>query len=134
MNWLTDFVKPKLTSLVNKSKKESPSDLWTTCSKCNLMLYKSEHEKNLFVCSHCDQHMYVNFDTRFKQLFDNKSYDLIDIPIDNNDPLDFKDLKKYSERLKDAQKKTNQKGARNDKNSGINTKVYAKPKTARSMP
>ena len=109
MNWLTDFVKPKLTSLVNK--KDSPSDLWTTCSKCKLMLYKSEHEKNLFVCSHCDQHMYVNSDTRFKQLFDNQSYDLIEIPIDNNDPLDFKDLKNYKDRLKDAQNKTNQKDA-----------------------
>ena len=109
MNWLTDFVKPKLTSLV--SKKESPSDLWTTCSKCNLMLYKSDHEKNLFVCSHCDQHMHVNSDARFKQLFDNQSYDLIEIPIDNNDPLNFKDLKKYKDRLKDAQNKTNQKDA-----------------------
>ena len=45
MNWLTDFVKPKLSSLVGK--KETPSDLWTTCSKCNLMLYKSDLEKNL---------------------------------------------------------------------------------------
>ncbi len=109
MNWLTDFVKPKLSSLV--SKKESPNDLWTTCSKCNLMLYKKEHEKNLFVCSHCDQHMYVNYDNRFKQLFDDQNYEIIEVPIENNDPLNFKDLKKYKDRLKDAQKKTNQKDA-----------------------
>ena len=38
MNWLTDFVKPKLSSLV--TRKDSPSDLWTNCNKCNLMLYK----------------------------------------------------------------------------------------------
>jgi len=109
MNWLTDFVKPKLSSLVNKNKDNS--DLWTTCSKCNLMLYKSEHEKNLFVCSHCDQHMYVNFEIRFKHLFDDQSFELIEVPIENNDPLKFKDLKKYTDRLKDAQKKTNQKDA-----------------------
>ena len=109
MNWLTDFVKPKLSSLVGK--KETPSDLWTTCSKCNLMLYKKEHEKNLFVCSHCDQHMYVNYDNRFKQLFDDQNYEIIEVPIENNDPLNFKDLKKYKDRLKDAQKKTNQKDA-----------------------
>ena len=46
MNWLTEFVKPKLSSLVNK--KQENSDLCTTFSKCNLMLYKSEHEKNLY--------------------------------------------------------------------------------------
>ena len=109
MNWLTDFVKPKLNSLVGK--KETPSDLWTTCSKCNLMLYKSDLEKNLYVCSHCDQHMYVDFDSRFRQLFDEQKYDLIEIPIDNTDPLEFKDLKKYTDRLKEAQKKTNQNDA-----------------------
>ena len=111
MNWLTDFVKPKLNSLVGK--KDTPSDLWTTCSnpKCNLMLYKSELESNLNVCSHCDQHMYVDFDSRFKQLFDDEKFDLIEIPIENNDPLKFKDLKKYTDRLKDAQQKTKQKDA-----------------------
>ena len=109
MNWLTDFVKPRLSSLVGK--KETPSDLWTTCSKCNLMLYRSELEKNLYVCSHCDQHMYVDFDSRFRQLFDDQKYDLIEIPIENSDPLEFKDLKKYTDRIKEAQKKTNQKDA-----------------------
>ena len=111
MNWLTDFVKPKLNSLVGK--KDTPSDLWTTCSnpKCNLMLYKSELESNLNVCSHCDQHMYVDFDSRFKQIFDDEKFDLIEIPIENNDPLKFKDLKKYTDRIDVAQKKTNLKDA-----------------------
>ena len=109
MNWLTDFVKPKLSSLVGK--KETPSDLWTTCSKCNLMLYRSELEKNLYVCSHCDQHMYLDFASRFRQLFDEQKYDIIEIPIEYTDPLEFKDLKKYTDRLKEAQKKTNQKDA-----------------------
>ena len=109
MNWLTDFVKPKLNSLVNK--KQDGSDLWTTCSKCNLMLYKSEHEKNLYVCSHCDHHLYIDFKSRFKQLFDDQHYELVDIPIENNDPLQFKDIKKYKDRLKAAQEKTDQKDA-----------------------
>ena len=109
MNWLTDFVKPKLNSLVNK--KQDNSDLWTTCSKCKLMLYKSEHEKNLYVCSHCDHHLYIDFKSRFEQLFDDQHYELVDIPIENNDPLQFKDIKKYKDRLKAAQEKTNQKDA-----------------------
>ena len=109
MNWLTDFVKPKLSSLV--TKKDSPSDLWTNCNKCNLMLYKSEHKDNLFVCSHCDNHMNMDVENRLNNLFDDKTYELINIPFENNDPLKFKDLKKYSDRMKAAQKKTNQKDA-----------------------
>ena len=109
MNWLTDFVKPKLSSLV--TRKDSPSDLWTNCNKCNLMLYKSEHKDNLFVCSHCDNHMNMDVENRLNNLFDNKTFELINIPFENNDPLKFKDLKKYSDRMKAAQKKTNQKDA-----------------------
>ena len=109
MNWLTDFVKPKLSSLV--TRKDSPSDLWTNCNKCNLMLYKSEHKDNLFVCSHCDNHMNMDVENRLNNLFDNKTYELINIPFENNDPLKFKDLKKYSDRMKAAQKKTDQKDA-----------------------
>ena len=109
MNWLTDFVKPKLNSLV--SRKDAPSDLWTNCNKCNLMLYKSEHKDNLFVCSHCDNHMNMDVQNRLNNLFDDKTYELINIPFENNDPLNFKDIKKYSDRMKVAQKKTNQKDA-----------------------
>ena len=109
MNWLTDFVKPKLSSLV--TKKDSPSDLWTNCNKCNLMLYKSDLKENLFVCSHCDNHMNVDVNTRLLSLFNGEAYEIIDIPFENNDPLKFKDLKKYSDRMKDAQKKTDRKDA-----------------------
>ena len=109
MNWLTDFVKPKLSSLV--TRKDSPSELWTNCNICNLMLYKSEHKDNLFVCSHCDNHMNMDVENRLNNLFDDKTYELINIPFENNDPLKFKDLKKYSDRMKAAQKKTDQKDA-----------------------
>ena len=109
MNWLTDFVKPKLDSLVNR--KEPPSDLWTKCGCGERMLYVNDLKENQHVCSYCDRHMYIDFENRFKQLFDDQSYELIDIPFENSDPLKFKDLKKYTDRLKDAQKKTNQKDA-----------------------
>ena len=71
MNWLTDYVKPKLSSLI--AKKDTPSDLWTNCSKCNLMLYKSELKENLFVCSNCDDHMHINIKSRLENIFDNKT-------------------------------------------------------------
>ena len=55
--------------------------------------------------------MNMDVNSRLKNLFDNKNYELINIPFENNDPLKFKDLKKYSDRMKAAQKKTDQKDA-----------------------
>ncbi len=109
MNWLTDYVKPKLSSLVNR--KEPPSDLWTKCGCGERTLYVSDLKENLNVCSYCDFHMGIDVNSRLKNLFDNENYELIEVPFENNDPLKFKDLKKYSDRMKAAQKKTNQKDA-----------------------
>ena len=109
MNWLTDYVKPKLSSLVNR--KEPPSDLWTKCGCGERTLYVSDLKENLNVCSYCDFHMGMDVNSRFKNLFDNENYELIEVPFENNDPLKFKDLKKYTDRMKAAQKKTDQKDA-----------------------
>ncbi len=109
MNWLTDYVKPKLSSLVNR--KEPPSDLWTKCGCGERTLYVSDLKENLNVCSYCDFHMGMDVNGRLKNLFDNENYELIEVPFENNDPLKFKDLKKYTDRMKAAQKKTDQKDA-----------------------
>ncbi len=109
MNWLTDYVKPKLSSLVNR--KESPSNLWTKCGCGERTLYVSDLKENLNVCSYCDFHMGMDVKSRLKNLFGNENYELIEVPFENNDPLKFKDLKKYTDRMKAAQKKTDQKDA-----------------------
>ena len=109
MNWLTDFVKPKLSSLDNRN--EPPSDLWTKCGCGERTLYVSDLKENLNVCSYCDFHMGMDVNSRLKNLFDNENYELIEVPFENNDPLKFKDLKKYTDRMKAAQKKTDQKDA-----------------------
>ena len=108
MNWLKDFVKPKINALV--TRKETPSDLWTKC-QCGQLLYNKDLEENLYVCNYCDRHLHMNFEARFKFIFDDQKFELIKIDIENNDPLKFKDLKKYTDRLKESQKKTNQKDA-----------------------
>ncbi|MDB9776453.1 acetyl-CoA carboxylase, carboxyltransferase subunit beta [Alphaproteobacteria bacterium] len=108
MNWLKDIVKPKIKSLV--SRKDSPSDLWTKC-QCGQLLYNKDLKENLYVCSHCDRHHHMDFNARFETIFDNKKFELVKTNIENNDPLKFKDLKKYTDRLKESQKKTNQKDA-----------------------
>ena len=109
MNWLTDYVKPKLSSLV--TRKEPPSDLWTKCGCGERTLYVSDLKENLNVCSYCDYHMNMDVNSRLKNLFGSNSFELIEVPFENNDPLKFKDLKKYSDRMKAAQKKTDQKDA-----------------------
>ena len=109
MNWLTDYVKPKLSSLV--TRKEPPSDLWTKCGCGERTLYVSDLKENLNICSYCDYHMNMDVNSRLKNLFGDNAFEFIEVPFENNDPLKFKDLKKYSDRMKDAQKKTDQKDA-----------------------
>ena len=108
MNWLKDFVKPRMNALVKR--KETPSDLWSKCT-CGQLLYNKDLKENLYVCSSCDKHLHMNFNARFKFLFDDEKFELVEIDIKNNDPLKFKDLKKYTDRLKESQKKTNQRDA-----------------------
>ena len=102
MNWITNFVRPKLQAIVGK--KEVPDNLWETCPKCSQMLLKRELENNFYVCKHCDYHFRINARTRL-ELFLSNNYIIMDTPKVESDPLKFKDTKKYSERLKDAQKK-----------------------------
>ena len=102
MNWITNFVRPKLQAFVGK--KEVPENLWETCPKCSQMLLKRELESNLFVCKHCDYHFRIGAKKRFELLF-GTNYILMETPKIKPDPLKFKDNKKYADRLKDAQKK-----------------------------
>ena len=67
MNWITNFVRPKLQAFVGK--KEVPENLWETCPKCSQMLLKRELESNLYVCKHCDYHFRISAKKRFELLF-----------------------------------------------------------------
>ena len=104
MNWLTNFVRPKIRALV--AKKELPENLWRKCQSCGQMVFHRELEANLFVCPHCDHHMRVSARQRLKMLFDGGEYQTIELPKTVTDPLRFRDLKRYTERLKDAQART----------------------------
>ena len=102
MNWITNFVRPKLQAFVGK--KEVPDNLWETCPKCSQMLLKRELENNFFVCKHCDHHFRVSAKQRLNFFLGN-NFMVMDTPKVKADPLKFKDNKKYSDRLKEAQKK-----------------------------
>jgi len=104
MNWLANFVRPKLRELVGQ--KEIPDNLWNKCTSCGEMIFHRDLEKLLRVCGHCGHHMRLPAPVRLKMLFDDGAYDVIELPETVVDPLKFRDRKRYSERLKDAQVKT----------------------------
>ncbi|WP_417449924.1 acetyl-CoA carboxylase, carboxyltransferase subunit beta [Kordiimonas sp.] len=109
MSWLTNYVKPKLRKVLNP--KETPDNLWHKCKSCGQMIFQKEFIANQYVCAHCDHHDRVPPKDRFDALFDNGSYDLIDMPKVNQDPLKFRDTKRYSERLKAARNSTGDEDA-----------------------
>ncbi|MBP3402894.1 MAG: acetyl-CoA carboxylase carboxyltransferase subunit beta [Alphaproteobacteria bacterium] len=109
MNWLTSYVRPKLQSLVGA--KEIPDNLWEKCPSCGAMIYHRELEQNFRICPQCSHHMRLEPEKRLEMMFDNGEYTLIELPEVKEDPLNFSDLKDYTDRLKDARKKTKKNDA-----------------------
>lgn len=103
MNWLTNFVLPKIRAVV--AKKDVPDNLWHKCPNCGQMLFHRELEANLFVCGSCGHHLRLSPERRLALLFDEARYNRIELPKPVVDPLKFRDRKRYSDRLKEAQAK-----------------------------
>ena len=110
MNWITKFIKPKIASLFKKRTAESDQALWTTC-ECKNLIYKEDLQKNLNCCPKCGAHHKLTCTERFEIFFDNKEFDLISTPLPKDDPINFVDKKKYTDRLKSARKVTKQNDA-----------------------
>ena len=105
MNWLKNFVPPKLRNLVT-GQKDIPENLWHKCSSCAQMIFHRDLDKNNHVCQHCGHHMRINAEARLKLLFNGDAYTALELEGTIADPLKFKDIKKYSDRIKDARAKT----------------------------
>jgi acetyl-CoA carboxylase carboxyl transferase subunit beta len=110
LNWITKFLKPKIASLFRKKSADSEQVLWTTC-ECKNLIYKEDLEKNYNCCPKCGAHHKLSCKERFQIFFDNKDYELIETPLPKDDPLNFIDNKKYTDRLKSARKITKQDDA-----------------------
>jgi acetyl-CoA carboxylase carboxyl transferase subunit beta len=104
MNWITNYVRPKINSLF--SRREVPENLWTKCDECGTMLFHRELRDNLYVCTNCAHHMYVPPRERFEALFDGGVFSEVPVPAPIEDPLRFRDQKRYPDRLRAAQKET----------------------------
>ena len=109
MNWIDNYVRPRINSIF--SRREVPENLWSKCSKCGTMLFHRELSENLHVCTQCEHHMVISPRERFASLFDGGIFMEVEVPKPLNDPLSFKDQRKYPDRLKAAQKTTGEKEA-----------------------
>ena len=110
MNWITNSVLPKIKALVQP--KEVPENFWTKCPNCGEMIFHRQLEDNLQVCPKCNYHLKLAARARLESLFDTSTLHIIELERQkNSDPLKFKDLKKYSDRLKDARTNTKQDDA-----------------------
>jgi acetyl-CoA carboxylase carboxyl transferase subunit beta len=109
MNWINNYVRPRINSIF--SRREVPENLWSKCDECGTMLFHRELSDNLNVCTQCGHHMAISPRDRFTGLFDGGIFVEIDVPKPVTDPLGFKDQKKYPDRMKAAQKKTDEKEA-----------------------
>ena len=109
MNWITNYVRPTINSLF--SRREVPDNLWTKCPECGTMLFHRELADNLNVCTNCGHHMPITARDRLTALFDGGVFNEVKVPEPVTDPLNFRDQKKYTDRLKDARKKTGERDA-----------------------
>ena len=110
MNWIKRalHIGEKIKRVLKKrpTKEEIESSDWTSC--CKGPVLKKELEENLWVCNSCGKHHRISSRQRFDIFFGKNNYEIIKTPIPKDDPLGFVDSKKYTDRLKDARKKTNQ--------------------------
>ncbi len=104
MNWITNYVRPTINSLF--SRRETPDNLWTKCDECGTMLFHRELSDNQNVCTNCGHHMAISPRARFAALFDGGIFTEVPVPAPIEDPLKFRDQKKYTDRMRAAQKKT----------------------------
>ena len=103
MSWLTEFVRPKIHALVGGN--DVPDNLWHKCPPCEQMLFHRELAEHLHVCHACGHHMRISAKQRLEMLFDDGAFTRVALPAVTPDPLKFRDSRRYTDRLKDAQSK-----------------------------
>ena len=102
MSWISS-VRNAISSVVGK--KETPDNLWHKCKGCGQMTFAKELEENLYVCPQCDHHERIGPQIRFGQILD-PGFTAIPLPRVSEDPLKFRDTKRYSDRIKAARAAT----------------------------
>ncbi|MFC7537970.1 acetyl-CoA carboxylase, carboxyltransferase subunit beta [Sphingomonas sp. GCM10030256] len=116
MNWL-NRVRNGIPFL---PKRQVADSLWHKCRKCESMVFLKEWEENLYVCPRCDHHDRIRAHQRFALLFDDGKYDRLAPPEVREDPLKFRDTKRYTDRIKAARSSTDERDALLNARGSIN--------------
>jgi acetyl-CoA carboxylase carboxyl transferase subunit beta len=111
MSWFQKLLPPKIKRKAEGGKKTVPEGLWSKCPSCEAVLYRADLEKNLEVCPKCSFHHRVSARERLDLLLDTEGRYEIGAEILPIDSLKFKDSKKYTDRIKDAQIETGESDA-----------------------
>jgi acetyl-CoA carboxylase carboxyl transferase subunit beta len=109
LNWLTNYVRPKIRALVQRSS--VPDNLWHKCPACEQMVFHRELAANLNICTHCGHHLRLGARERLDLLFDDGEWEDLPLPAVAADPLRFRDRKRYAERLREARTATGRQDA-----------------------
>ncbi len=110
MSWYEKLVPAKIRT-DSSNKGTVPEGLWNKCPNCNAILYNTELERNFSVCPKCDHHMRISARNRLHIFLDEQGREEIGKGLKPNDPLKFKDSKKYKDRIAHAQKQTKETDA-----------------------
>ncbi|MET0986946.1 MAG: acetyl-CoA carboxylase, carboxyltransferase subunit beta [Steroidobacteraceae bacterium] len=109
MTWFEKIIPSRIKT--ERRTRSVPEGLWMKCSACDAVLYRAELERNLHVCPKCSHHMRIRARDRLERFLDIDSYTELAVNIEPEDPLKFRDTKKYRDRLVQSQKATGEKDA-----------------------
>ena len=109
MSWFEKLMPSRIST--EKRTRSVPEGVWIKCARCDAQLYRNELERNLNVCPKCDHHMRIGARKRLDVFLDPDSQQEIAGNLEPEDPLKFRDSKRYRDRIVQAQKKTGEKDA-----------------------
>ena len=106
MTWFEKIIPSRIKT--ERRTRSVPEGLWIKCSACDAVLYRAELERNLHVCPKCSHHMRIGARVRLEKFLDQDETVELAININPEDPMKFRDTKKYRDRLAQAQKGTDE--------------------------
>ncbi len=106
MNWIKNFVRPKIRSFLGTDKREVPENMWVKDPDSGQMVFYKDLEANQHVMPQSNYHMRMPPEVRLKSMFDDGVFEKIAMPQVAADPLKFRDERKYADRIKEARTKT----------------------------
>lgn len=126
MSWFKKLLPSQIHTEASERKRSFPEGLWSTCTACNAILYRSDLEANFFVCPKCSYHSRIGARQRLELILDEEFREEIGADVVPRDILKFRDTKRYKERLSNANRETGETDALVVfKGSILNTKVVA---------